>query len=159
MTAVRHLKQGKQIRAWAGPGQGAKVIAGEAWVPYQVPTFRTPPFAEYVSGHSTFSTAAAEVLQRFTGSDAYGACEVIPPGWSRVEPGVVPAEVVELCWATFTKAAEEAGASRLYGGIHFRQGNEAGLMLGRQVGQRVWEHAQGYFDGTAGAPLASNEMR
>jgi hypothetical protein len=145
VTAVRYLKQGKRIRAWAGPGQGTGIIAGEAWVPYQVPTFRTPPFAEYVSGHSTFSMAAATVLQRFLGSDAYGACATFPPGWSRVEPGEVPASEVELCWSTFTEAAEEAGASRLYGGIHFRQGNEAGLVLGRQVGRQVWERAQQYF--------------
>ena len=156
VTAVRYLKQGKRIRAWAGPGLGTQVIAGEAWVPYLVSTFRTPPFAEYVSGHSTFSTAAATVIRQFTGSDAYGACASFPPGWSRAEPGLVPASEVELCWPTFTAAAEESGASRLYGGVHFRQGNEAGLALGRQVGQRVWEKAQAYFDGTTGAPLASN---
>ena len=155
VTAVRYLKEGKRVRAWAGPGQGTGGIAGEAWVPYQVPTFRTPPFAEYVSGHSTFSTAAAEVLRRFTGSDAYGECETFPPGWSRVEPGVVPATEVTLCWPTFTAAAEEAGVSRLYGGIHFRQGNEAGLVLGRQVGQQVWDVAQEYFGDGPGTYLAS----
>jgi hypothetical protein len=149
VTAIRYLKQGKRIRAWAGPGQGTQVIAGEAWVPYQVPTFRTPPFAEYVSGHSTFSMAAATVIQQFTGSDEYGVCETFPPGWSRVEPGLVPAHQVELCWDTFTAAAEEAGMSRLYGGIHFRQGNEAGLTLGRQVGRVVWAKARSYFAGPA----------
>ncbi|MGI9038552.1 MAG: vanadium-dependent haloperoxidase [Gemmatimonadota bacterium] len=149
VTAIRYLKQGKRVRAWAGPGRGTQVIAGEAWVPYQVATFRTPPFAEYVSGHSTFSAAAATVLQQFTGSDEYGVCETFPPGWSRVEPGLVPAREVELCWDTFTAAAEEAGQSRLYGGIHFRQGNEAGLTLGRQVGRLVWAKALSYIDGSA----------
>jgi membrane-associated phospholipid phosphatase len=155
VTAIRYLKQGKQIRAWAGPGQGTQVIAGEQWVPYQVSTFRTPPFAEYVSGHSTFSTAAATVLAHFTGSDAYGDCAEFAPGWSRVEPGMAPVEAVRLCWETFTEAAEEAGMSRLYGGIHFRQGNEAGLALGRQVGEQVWEKAQAYFEGTALGALAA----
>jgi hypothetical protein len=149
VSAVRYLKQGKKIRAWVGPGQGTGVIDGDAWVPYQVPTFRTPPFAEYVSGHSTFSMAAATVLKSFLGSDDYGQCATFPPGWSKVEPGFAPAREVVLCWETFTQAAEEAGQSRLYGGIHFRQGNEEGLMLGRKVGEQVWEKAQEYFGDTA----------
>jgi hypothetical protein len=68
-----------------------------------------------------------------------------------VEPGVVPAQPVELCWDTFSGAAEEAGISRLYGGIHFRQGNEAGLVMGRNIGEQVWRTAERYFDGSASA--------
>ena len=154
VSAIRFLKQGQKIRAWAGPGLGTRVIDGEAWVPYQVSTFRTPPFAEYVSGHSAFSAAGATVLRRFLGTDSYGACVTIPAGWSKVEPGLVPAQSMELCWDTFWNAAEEAGASRLYGGIHFRQGNEEGLILGRRVGEEVWRKAQTYFDGRAGAVVA-----
>jgi hypothetical protein len=154
VSAVRFLKQGQKIRAWAGPGLGTRVIDGEAWVPYQVSTFRTPPFAEYVSGHSTFSAAGATVLRRFLGTDVYGACVTIPAGSSKVEPGVVPAQAVELCWDTFSGAAKEAGISRLYGGIHFRQGNEEGLILGRHIGEEVWRKAQTYFDGRANATVA-----
>jgi hypothetical protein len=154
VTAIRYLKQGKTIRAWGGPGRGTQVIDGDRWVPYQVATFRTPPFGEYVSGHSTFSTAGATVLRLFTGSDDYGDCAVFPAGWSRVEPGIAPAEELTLCWATFSDAAEEAGISRLYGGIHFRQGNEEGLLIGRKVGEQVWQKAQMYFDGTVPAPAA-----
>jgi membrane-associated phospholipid phosphatase len=154
VSAVRFLKRGQKIRAWAGPGLGTRVIDGAAWVPYQVPTFRTPPFAEYVSGHSTFSAAGATVLRRFLGTDVYGACATIPAGSSKVEPGVVPAQAMELCWDTFSSAAEEAGISRLYGGIHFRQGNEEGLILGRHIGEEVWRKAQTYFDGRAHATVA-----
>lgn len=154
VSAVRFLKRGQKIRGWAGPGLGTRTIDGDAWVPYQVSTFRTPPFAEYVSGHSTFSAAGATVLRRFLGSDAYGACATIPAGSSKVEPGVVPAHAVELCWDTFSGAAEEAGTSRLYGGIHFRQGNEEGLILGRRIGDEVWSKAQTYFDGSAAANVA-----
>lgn len=151
VSAVRYLKEGKKIRAWRGPGRGTGVIDGEAWVPYQVASFRTPPFAEYVSGHSTFSAAAATVLKRYFGSDVYGACATFAAGSSRVEPGVAPAEAVELCWDTFSSAAEEAGVSRLYGGIHFRQGNEAGLAMGRGIGEQVWRTARRYFEGRAPA--------
>jgi hypothetical protein len=154
VSAVRYLKEGKKIRTWAGPGLGTRVIDGETWVPYQVASFRTPPFAEYVSGHSTFSAAAATVLRRYFGSDAYGECASFAPGWSRVEPGIVPARAVELCWETFSSAAEEAGVSRLYGGIHFRQGNEAGLTMGRSIGEQVWRTAGRYFDGSASAILS-----
>ncbi len=159
ITAIRYLKQGKKIRAWAGPGKGTQVIDGNTWIPYQVPTFRTPPFAEYVSGHSTFSAAAAAVLRHFTGSDAYGDCQTVPEGWSRTEPGLVPARPVTLCWRTFTEAAEEAGISRLYGGIHFRQGNLEGQRIGRLVGEQVWTTARKYFDGTARSGRAVRRRR
>jgi membrane-associated phospholipid phosphatase len=151
VSAVRFLKAGQKVRGWAGPGQGTAVIEGDAWVPYQLATFRTPPFAEYVSGHSTFSAAGATVLRQFLGNDTFGACATIPAGSSSVEPGSVPAHAVTLCWPTFSAAAEEAGISRLYGGIHFRQANEEGLLLGRHVGGAVWRKAQTYFDGSGGA--------
>ena len=155
ITAVRYLKRGKKIVAWRGPGLGVGVMRGDAWTPYQPTDFFTPPFAEYTSGHSAFSMSAATVLRRFTGSDALDLCITVAAGSSRVEPGLVPAEDVELCWPTFTYAAEEAGMSRLYGGIHFRMGNENSLTLGAQVGQRVWDVAQQYFDGTAQRTMAS----
>lgn len=151
VTAVRYVKRGKKIRAWAGPGLGTRVIDGDTWLPYQISTFRTPPFSEYISGHSTFSMAGATVLRRFKGSDEYGDCASFPAGWSKVEPGFAPSDDVTLCWETFTEAAEQAGISRLYGGIHFRQGNLEGLNVGRQVGEQVWAKAQTYFNGTAEA--------
>jgi hypothetical protein len=147
ITAVRVLKQGKKIRAWAGPHRGVAVIDGDTWLPYQVPSFVTPPFAEYVSGHSTFSAAAAEVLRLFTGSDRFGHQATIPAGWSRVEPGAVPSTPVVLSWATFTEAADEAGISRRYGGIHFRQGDLEARAMGRKVGAAVWTKANVYFQG------------
>jgi hypothetical protein len=64
ITAIRFLFRNQRVRAWAGPGQGTKLIYGETWQPYQVSSFVTPPFGEYVSGHSTFSAASAEVLPR-----------------------------------------------------------------------------------------------
>ena len=148
VTAIHHLKAGKKIRAWAGPYRGTAAIDGEHWQPYQALTFVTPPFAEYVSGHSTFSAAAAEILERFTGSDRFGASVTIPAGWSRVEPGAVPARDLTLHWPTFSAAADEAGISRLYGGIHFRDGDLNGRIAGRQVGELVWNKAQSLFAGS-----------
>lgn len=106
----------------------------------------TPPFPEQVSGHSSFSMAAATILKYFTGSDEFGAVGVLEKGKSLIEPGK-PLEDIQLpIWKTFTAAAEEAGMSRLYGGIHFRKGNEDGQKLGEAVGVYVWEKAQFYFN-------------
>jgi hypothetical protein len=149
ITAIRFLKQGKKIRAWGGPYQGSKIINGEDWIPYQPCTFITPPFAEYCSGHSAFSAAGAEILRSFTGSDAFGASVTFPAGSSRVEPGAVPATDLALFWATFSNAADEAGISRRYGGIHFEQSDLDSRVLGRKVGAQVWAKAQTYFNGTA----------
>lgn len=144
VTAIRHLLRGKRVRGWTGSTEAT--IDGEAWRPYQVSTFPTPPFPEYTSGHSGFSMAAAEVLRRFTGSDAFGG-SYTQPGPLNVEPGLVGAAGTVLSWSTFTAAAQEAGESRLYGGIHFYEGNVAGLEIGRKVGSQVFELAQRYWSG------------
>ena len=156
ITTIRFLKAGKPVRAWGGPGRGTVLMRGEEWQPYQLPSFVTPPFSEYVSGHSTFSAASATVLARFTGSDAFGASVTIPAGSSQIDPGV-PAKPVTLRWRTFTDAADEAGISRRYGGIHFEAGDLAGRALGRQVGERVWAKSVTYFTGTA--PVSSLAAR
>ena len=80
ITAVRTRMKGKLVLAWAGPYKGTRLIRGETWHPYQATTFPTPPFPEYVSGHSTFSGAGARVLQSFTGSDLFGARVTVRPG-------------------------------------------------------------------------------
>jgi hypothetical protein len=147
ITAIRELKRGRKIRAWAGPGLGVRVIDGEAWRPYQPDWFPTPPFAEYVSGHSSFSAAGAEILKRFTGSDTFGGSITITEADLGVEPGV-PARPVTLSWPTFSAAADEAGLSRRYGGIHFEDGDLEGRRLGRAVAAVVWEKALGYIHGS-----------
>jgi hypothetical protein len=147
VTAIHYYMSGKLVRAWAGPFQGTREIRGEEWQPYQPTSVVTPPFSEFVSGHSTFSTAAAEVLRRFTGSDAFGASVEIPAGSSRIEPGIVPARNVTLSWRTFTEAADEAGMSRRYGGIHFAEGDLEGRRMGRKIGALVWAKAERLFEG------------
>ena len=148
ITAIRTLYAGQQIPGYAGPGVGIQVMDGKAWAPYQPSTFITPPFPEYVSGHSTFSAAAAEVLQRFTGSDAFANSVTVPIGWSKLNPNV-PAQPVTLVWPTFSDAVDQAGMSRRYGGIHFQTGDLTGRALGRQVGALVYQKALGYFNETS----------
>jgi hypothetical protein len=150
ITAVRTRMKGKLVLAWAGPYKGTRLIRGETWTPYQAATFPTPPFPEYVSGHSTFSGAGARVLQRFTGSDLFGARVTVKPGSSFIEPGATPLLPTVLTWPTFTAARDEAGMSRRYGGIHFPDADNNGRTLGASVGQAAWDKAQGYFTGMAG---------
>jgi hypothetical protein len=146
VTAVHVLFKGQQIPAWAGPGLGTQLIAGETWRPYQAINVVTPPFAEYVSGHSLFSMASATVLKLFTGSDVFGGSAVIPAHSSRVEPGLVPQVDIKLTWANFSDAAHEAGLSRRYGGIHFMEGDLASREMGVKVGKQAWKKARSYFD-------------
>ena len=148
VTAIHFLYAGQMIQAWV-PFSGTQTIRGEDWRPYQLATVVTPPFPEYFSGHSVFSAAGAEVLRSFTGSDALGYSVTIKKGASFGEPGLVPASDVTLTFPTFSAAADAAGMSRRWGGIHFAQGDLQGRSLGRAIGAAVWAKAKTYFDGTA----------
>ena len=149
ITAIHFLFAGKQVRAWGGPYQGTQTILGQNWRPYQIATIVTPAFPEFLSGHSTFSASAAEILKRFTGSDSFGASQLIKAGTAPFELGQVPANDITLSWATFSDAADQAGMSRRYGGIHFEQGDLMGRAMGRKVAGVVWDKAQAYIHGTA----------
>lgn len=156
VTAIPLLFRGKTIRSWGGRGKGTIAIDGAQWIPYQAATFPTPPFPEYVSGHSTYSAAAARILELWTGNDRFGNSVTIAVGSSKIEPGITPARPVTLRWETFTDAANEAGISRRYGGIHFRGADLAGRLLGRIVAFQAWSKAQSYFDGDGGHAAASS---
>lgn len=145
VTAVRTLRAGSTVTAWAGPDQGTDAIPAEKFTSY----LPTPPHPDYVSGHSTFSGAAARVLRLFTGSDRLHLSTTIAKGSSTVEPGTTPTAAVRISWPTFSAAADEAGLSRLMGGIHFRDANRDGLTMGSSVGSSTWNRAQTYFTGTA----------
>jgi hypothetical protein len=147
------------IKAWSGNPKNPKTQTGGVawilavnWVPYQVPTFVTPSFPAYISGHSTFSRASAEVLTAMTGS------EYVPGGldeWTtkvgtlKVESG--PTRDVSLQWATYFDAADMAGQSRLYGGIHIQADDFNGRTVGAACGKEAWARAIRYYAGTAGS--------
>ena len=152
ITAIHFFKAGKPIQGYV-PFLGLHLIRGDDWAPYQPCSFVTPPFPEYPSGHSAFSAAGAEILKRFTGSDAFGNSVSFAAGSGRLEPGFAPSQPVTLSWATFSDAADEAGMSRRFGGIHFEDGDLDSRRLGREVGARVWDKAMSYINGTAFGPL------
>lgn len=140
---------GFAIDAWS-PNGGTQTMLASEFLTYQTPgSDPSPPFAEYTSGHSAFSAAGATVLALFTGSDDFGASVSFAPGSSRFEPGTTPVSEVTLSWDTFTEAADEAGLSRLYGGIHFNDGDINGRTLGDSVGQSAFDRAQDLINGNA----------
>ncbi len=145
------------VRAWIGNPEdpatqtsGVGWIRAVEWVPFQRPTFVTPSFAGFVSGHSTFSRAAAEVLASFTGSEFFpgGIAEwTIEAGSLVNEDG--PSADVTLQVATYYDAADQAGISRIFGGIHISADDFEGRRMGSQCGVAAWALAQRYYDGTA----------
>jgi len=145
------------IYAW--PGQpanptnqhsGAKWILPETWLPYQKATFVTPSFPGYISGHSTFSRSAAEVLAAITGTAYFpgGLSTYAFPSNSFLAFEQGPSQTLQLQWATYFDASDQAGISRLYGGIHVSADDLAGRIIGSECGQAVWALAQKYFDGS-----------
>jgi hypothetical protein len=145
-SAIRELYKDKLVVSWLGPGKGYGKVLGKNWLPYQLLNVVTPAFPEYVSGHSTFSAAGRTVLTMFYGNnDAFGAKVTIPARTSAIEPGVTPAKDMVLSWKTLTEAADEAGMSRRYGGIHFYSGDQQGRALGRLIGYNDTNWAQDYY--------------
>jgi vanadium-dependent haloperoxidase-like protein len=151
ISYIRWRYQGVRIKGWLGPGKGIGDIDGSQWIPYQEPGMVTPPFAEYTSGHSAFSGAAGEVFTRFAGTDSFKTALLVtmPAGSSTIEPGRVPTVDTGFRFTSFTDAANQAGMSRRYGGIHFEDGDLNGRALGHQIGAAVWTKALTYINGTA----------
>jgi hypothetical protein len=145
------------IRAWRGNPEdptteaaGVGWILATEWVPFQLSTFVTPAFAGYVSGHSTFSRAAAEVMTAITGTPYFPGGlfrSTVPADSLQVELG--PSRDLVLEWATYYDAADQAGVSRLYGGIHIAADDFGGRRIGSRCGKEAWTLARRYFDGSA----------
>lgn len=145
------------VRSWRGePGDrqhevgGVGWIRGVDWIPYQRRTFVTPAFPGFISGHSTFSRAAAEVLTAVNGDPYFpgGLGEFVAESNAYLVFEQGPARPIRLQWATYYDAADQAGQSRLWGGIHIAPDDFAGRRLGAQVGVDAVAQARKCFDGT-----------
>jgi hypothetical protein len=146
------------LLAWPGePGDRAndttpiQWIRGVDWVPYQRRNFVTPGFPGYVSGHSTFSRAAAEVLTDLNGDPYFpgGLGEFVARERAYLVFERGPSVEVRLQWGTYYDAADQAGQSRIFGGIHIVPDDFAGRRFGSLVGLSAVARARQCFDGTA----------
>jgi membrane-associated phospholipid phosphatase len=137
-------------------------ISATDWFPYQRRSFVTPSFPGYVSGHSTFSRAGAEVLAAFTGSEFFpGGLGSFTAAAHSLAFDSGPEAPVTLQWGTYFDAADQAGLSRIWGGIHPPADDFAGRRVGSACGIAAWSLARGFFDGTiatrpTGATLAKD---
>lgn len=128
---------------------GVGWILAENWWPYQRPTFVTPPFAGFVSGHSTYSRAAAEVMTMMTGSAYFpgGMGEFIAKKNEFLVFEEGPSQDVVLQWATYRDASDQCSLSRIWGGIHPPADDIPGRLIGEKVGVDAYDFAVPYFSG------------
>lgn len=130
---------------------GVGWILGENWWPYQRPTFVSPPFAGYISGHSTFSRAAAEVLTHLTGDPYFpgGMAEFVAKRDEFLVFEKGPSSDIRLQWATYRDASDQTSLSRIWGGIHPPVDDIPGRKIGIEVANRSYTRAKTYFSGEA----------
>lgn len=153
LTAIRELSSlgllGKKdditglytFEAYSRDAQKTKQINGVDWETYQTPgNFYSPPFSEFVSGHSTFSSAAGKFIEEITGSKKFGA-SIRTTSLIEKNKGIP----VKLKWDTWEDAWRESGLSRIYGGIHFDDGNKQGLKLGQEIGSAVFKEVSSFW--------------
>lgn len=148
-----------KLFAWKGHSEindpaidqaGVDWILAEEWWPYQRPTFVTPPFAGYVSGHSTYSRAAAEVLTLLTGDEYFpgGMGEFLAKKNEFLVFEEGPSMDINLQWATYRDASDQCSLSRIWGGIHPPVDDIPGRIIGAEIGVEAFELAQKYFSNT-----------
>ena len=149
-----------KVYSWRGPdyiSEESTDIAGVGWIlakdwwPYQRPTFVTPPFAGYVSGHSVFSRAAAEVLTLMTGSEYFpgGLGEFVARKNNFLVFEKGPTTDIKLQWATYRDASDQTSLSRIYGGIHPPIDDIPGRLIGQKVGIKAFEYIDQLIEPTS----------
>ncbi|NNK90367.1 MAG: T9SS type A sorting domain-containing protein, partial [Saprospiraceae bacterium] len=145
-----------KLYTWKGPEfinnpdtdiAGVDWILAEKWWPYQRPSFVSPPFAGFVSGHSTYSRAAADVLTFFTGSAFFpgGMGEFIAEKNEFLVFEDGPSEDIVLQWATYRDASDQTSLSRIWGGIHPPQDDIPGRLIGVEIAKDAISKSEIFF--------------
>ena len=155
------------IMSWRGPDYivneetdvaGVGWILAENWWPYQRPSFVTPPFPGYVSGHSTYSRGAAEIMTLLTGSEFFpggmGEFEAPMNEFLVFEDG--PSMDITLQWASYRDASDQCSLSRIWGGIHPPADDIPGRHIGLEAGPEAFTEARRYFNGMKSCPADFN---
>lgn len=140
------------------------ITTTKKWLPYQERNFVTPPFPDYVSGHSTFSCVGCEILNKLIGENLLDknlkiegnklkvlsplfknefdetiqlTCINVYPKTSTIIENVYPTKMVNLRFNTWTDMSIQAGLSRIYGGIHINSSNYPGMIVGKMIVEDV----------------------
>ncbi len=157
LAGENNVNAGKvKLYTWRGPDfifdeefdiAGVDWILAENWYPYQRPSFVTPPFAGYVSGHSTYSRAAADVLAYITGSEFFpgGIAEFVAPKDEFLVFEDGPSEDIVLQWATYRDASDQTSLSRIWGGIHPPADDIPGRRIGIEIAKDVTRLSNSIF--------------
>jgi hypothetical protein len=157
LSGVEGENVGKiKVYAWKGPDYiedentdvaGVGWILAENWWPYQRPTFVTPPFAGYVSGHSTYSRAAAEILTLLTGDEYFpgGIGEFVAKKNEFLVFEEGPSQDIILQWATYRDASDQCSLSRIWGGIHPPVDDIPGRLIGEKIGKAAFYYGSNHF--------------
>jgi hypothetical protein len=164
ITAIQQLFYGQNtvdgtaLTDWRGIQ-----IDGQLWQPYQNPGSPTPNFPDTPSGHSTFSSAASTVLRNLLGNNVFDKSITLKDSDSRFDvngfDGINGSGAdISLNFNYFSGAAEQAGMSRLFGGIHMMDGNWLGQIAGTQVGNQVTAKAQSLFHGEQSTEKAALQI-
>lgn len=138
---------------------------GQYWLPYQELNFVTPPFPDFVSGHSTFASTCAKLFCYLFQTDQVNLVNPVisldilnyfspilnsqtlnfsinsiflKPRCSKIEASQPPTGI-SMGWSTWSDMALSCGESRIFGGIHVESSNQGGLYLGRLIGDKIWE--------------------
>ncbi len=157
LAGANNLNVGEiKIKAWKGPNfiiDPASDVAGVDWIlaknwwPYQRPTFVTPPFGGYISGHSTYSSAAAATMTALTGDPYFpGGMGVFPAPQNQYlvfEDG--PSVNLTLQWATYKDASDQCSLSRIWGGIHPPMDDIPGRYIGDDISQEAFAFSEELF--------------
>ncbi|MXW41882.1 MAG: hypothetical protein F4X48_06620 [Acidimicrobiia bacterium] len=155
-TAIHHLFGSETISGWGGPGKGTVEMPARSWRSFA----SVADHPEYPSATTSFCGAYAQSLRRYANvEDATGGYSGIrAAGSNPIEPGVTPAEDLELSFETWSEYEEACANSRVWGGVHFWPSVEVAIPLGNQIGDLAYEYWATLMDGSADMQMPAQPL-
>lgn len=134
-SAIAYIYGDSEVRAWGGPGLGVvNDLPADQWNSY----LGVADHPEYPSASASFCAAHAETSRLFLGTDVLGYSVPAPAGSSRIEPGLTPAQDLDIHFATWTDLEQQCGDSRVWSGVHFPASVPAGQNIGHRIAKRAY---------------------
>jgi hypothetical protein len=143
-SAIAHLYGSSKVTAWGGVGMGTvDDMPADEWASY----LNVGDHPEYPSGSTTLCSAEAQAARRFFDDDVLDWTFPIPAGWTVVEPGITPANDMELRYSNWSEFVADCAISRVWGGVHFSKTVERSVGFGEQFGDLAYEFVQRHING------------